>query len=42
MSKINEAAIRMLCAEELGINLEPKWSKLATAEALPERLGVAA
>ncbi len=42
MSKINEAAIRMLCAEELGIKLESKWSKLATAEELPERLEVAA
>ena len=42
MSKINEAAIRMLCAEELGIELEPKWSKLATTEELPERLEVAA
>lgn len=42
MSKINEAAIRMLCAEELGIKLESKWSKLATEEELPERLEVAA
>jgi hypothetical protein len=42
MSKINEAAIRMLCAEELGGKLEAKWSKLATAEELPERLEVAA
>ena len=42
MSKINEAAIRMLCAEELGIKLEPKWSRLATTEELPERLEVAA
>ena len=42
MSKINDAAIRMLCAEELGINLESKWSKLATEEELPERLEFAA
>lgn len=42
MSKINEAAIRMLCAEELGVKLESKWSKLATEEELPERLEVAA
>ena len=42
MSRINEAAVRMLCAEELGIKLEAKWSKLATAEELPERLEVAA
>jgi len=42
MSKINEAAIRMLCAEELGIKLESKWSKLATDAELPERLEVAA
>jgi hypothetical protein len=34
MSKINDAAIRMLCAEELGIKLESKWSKLATEEEL--------
>jgi DNA-binding transcriptional regulator YiaG len=42
MSKINEAAIRMLCAEELGIKLATKWSMLATTEELPERLEVAA
>lgn len=42
MSKINEAAIRMLCAEELGVKLELKWSKLATTDELPERLEVAA
>jgi DNA-binding transcriptional regulator YiaG len=42
MSKINEAAIRMLCAEELGIKLDPRWSSLATAPELPERLEVAA
>jgi DNA-binding transcriptional regulator YiaG len=42
MSKINEAAIRMLCAEELGIKLDPRWSSLATAPESPERLEVAA
>ncbi len=42
MSKINQAAIRMLCAEVLGIKLESKWSKLATLEEFPARLEVAA
>jgi DNA-binding transcriptional regulator YiaG len=42
MSKINEAAIRMLCAEELGIKLDSRWSFLATTPKLPERLEVAA
>lgn len=42
MSKVNEAAIRMLCAEELGIRLEAKWSSLATTNELPSRLEVAA
>ena len=42
MSRINEAAIRMLCAEELGIRLEPRWSRLTADGAVPERLEVAA
>jgi len=42
LSKINEAAIRMLCAEELQIPLEARWSELATDEESPDRLEVAA
>ena len=42
MSRINEAAIRMLCAEELHIRLEPKWSKLTADGVLQGRLEVAA
>jgi hypothetical protein len=32
----------MLCAEELGIELEGKWSTMVTGKELPERLEVAA
>lgn len=42
LSRINEVAIRMLCAEELGIELEGKWSAVVTGDELPERLEVAA
>ena len=42
MSRINEAAIRMLCAEELGIRLEARWSKLTADGESPGRLEVAA
>lgn len=42
LSRINEAAIRMLCAEELTIALEGKWSSVISEKELPERLEVAA
>lgn len=42
LSKINEVAIRMLCAEELGVELEGKWSSVVAGSELPERLEVAA
>ncbi len=42
LSRINEVAIRMLCAEELGIKLQGKWSAVVTENDLPERLEVAA
>ncbi|MFW7382161.1 MAG: helix-turn-helix domain-containing protein [Oligoflexus sp.] len=42
LSKINEVAIRMLCAEELGVELEGKWSAVVTGNDLPVRLEVAA
>ena len=42
LSRINEVAIRMLCAEELGIELVGKWSAVVTGDEFPERLEVAA
>ena len=42
LSRINEVAIRMLCAEELDIKLQGKWSAVITENELPERLEVAA
>ncbi len=42
LSKINEVAIRILCAEELGVKLEGKWSAVAIEADPPERLEVAA
>jgi DNA-binding transcriptional regulator YiaG len=42
LSKINEAAIRMLCAEELGVELIGKWSAVVARSYVPERLEVAA
>jgi DNA-binding transcriptional regulator YiaG len=42
LSKINEVAIRMLCAEELGVELEGKWSAVVAGSHVPERLEVAA
>lgn len=42
LSRINAAAIRMLCAEELGIELGGRWSSVVAGEESPERLEVAA
>ncbi len=42
LSLINEAAIRMLCAEELKITLSAKWSLIVAQQQSPERLEVAA
>ncbi|MCB9228932.1 MAG: hypothetical protein H6618_04905 [Deltaproteobacteria bacterium] len=42
LSRINEVAVRMLCAEELEIELEGKWSAVITGDNRPERLEVAA
>lgn len=42
LSRINEAAIRMLCAEELEVALEGKWSSVVVGRDVPERLEVAA
>lgn len=42
VSLINGVAVRMLCAEVLGVELEAKWSAVVTAPELPERLEVAA
>lgn len=42
LSRINAAAIRMLCAEELGIELGGSWSQVIAGDEAPERLEVAA
>ena len=42
LSKINAVAIRMLCAEELGVALEGKWSSVVAGQEITERLEVAA
>lgn len=42
LSRINAAVIRMLCAEELGIELGGAWSAVVTKEESPERLEVGA
>lgn len=42
LSRINAAAIRMLCAEELGIKLDGSWSGVIGGEESPVRLEVAA
>lgn len=41
LSRINEVAIRMLCAEELGIKLEGKWSAVICDSEVPARLEIA-
>lgn len=41
LSKINAAAIRMLCAEELGVELGGGWSGVVAGEESPKRLEVA-
>lgn len=42
LSRINEAAIRMVCAEELEIELEGKWSSVVTQTEVPTKLEVTA
>lgn len=42
LSKINAVAIRLLCAEELGVALAATWSAVAGEDEQPERLEVAA
>lgn len=42
LSKINAVAIRLLCAEELGVALAGTWSAVAGENEQPERLEVAA
>ena len=42
LSKINETAVRLICAEELNITLDSKWSRLVPQEKTPNRIDIAA
>ena len=42
LSKVNEVAIRILCSETLGIELDCRWEKLVASDAQPTKLEVEA
>lgn len=40
LSRINEAAVRAFCAEQLDVDLGGKWSDLVARDATPKRLSL--
>jgi len=42
LSRINEVAIRLLCAGELGIELSNKWTEIIINDNTPKRIEIAA
>lgn len=42
LSKVNEVAIRILCAEQLGIELDCRWDILVPSDKQPKKLEVKA
>ena len=40
LSRVNEAAVRAFCAEQLDVDLTGKWSDLVARDATPKRLSL--
>ena len=40
LSRVNEAAVRAFCAEQLGVDLTGKWSDLVALNSTPKRLSL--